>query len=103
MTKHQEAPTAAGGVASKQLQSIVERIERLNVELDGINQGKADIFTEAKGNGYCTKALKAIISERKKMGENLEAFNETAAMIELYRSALGMGGAQIDLFNDPSA
>lgn len=98
MTKHQENPASVGGVASKQLQSIVERIERLNVELDGINQDKADIFTEAKGNGYCTKALKAIISERKKMEKNPEAFNETAAMIELYRSALGMNGVQPDMF-----
>jgi uncharacterized protein (UPF0335 family) len=102
MTKHQEAPVAVGGVASQMIRQIVERIETVNAEIDERNEFKSDIFKEAKSNGFCTKALKAIIAERKKIQKNPEAFNETAQMMELYRHALGMGSTQTDLFNDPS-
>jgi uncharacterized protein (UPF0335 family) len=102
MTKHQEAPTAAGGVAAKELMAIIDRIERLDVEIKGLNDDKSDLYQESKGRGYDIRAIKAIISERKKLEKNAEAFNETASMIELYKAAIGMS-SQIDLFNDPSA
>jgi uncharacterized protein (UPF0335 family) len=102
MTKHQEAPAAAGGVAAKELMSIIDRVERMNEEIKGLNADKADLFQETKSRGFDVRAIKAIISERAKLEKNPEAFNETQSMVELYKSAIGMR-SQIDLFNDPSA
>jgi uncharacterized protein (UPF0335 family) len=89
-----------GGVATQVIRQIVERIEAVNAEIEERNEFKSDIFQEAKSNGFCTKALKAVIAERKKIQKNSAAFNETVQMIELYRHALGMQ-SQIDLFNEP--
>lgn len=102
MTKHQEAPASVGGVAAKELMSIIDRLERLDQEIAGLNDDKKDIYSETKSRGYDTKAIKAIIAERRKLEKNADAFRETASMIELYKAALGMP-SQIDLFNDPSA
>jgi uncharacterized protein (UPF0335 family) len=102
MTKHQEAPASVGGVAAKELMSIIDRLERLDQEIAGLNDDKKDLYQETKGRGYDTKAIKAIIAERRKLEQNPDAFKETASMIELYKAAIGMS-SQIDLFNDPSA
>jgi uncharacterized protein (UPF0335 family) len=102
MTKHQEAPAAAGGIAAKELMSIIDRVERMNEEIKGINADKADLFQETKSRGFDIRAIKSIISERAKLEKNPEAFNEMQSMVELYKSAIGMH-SQIDLFNDPSS
>lgn len=102
MTKHQEAPASSGGVAAKELAAIVERLERLDQEIAGLNDDKKDLYSETKSRGYDTKAIKAIISERRQMEKNPDGFRETESLKELYKAALGMP-SQIDLFNDPSA
>jgi uncharacterized protein (UPF0335 family) len=102
MTKHQEAPASVGGVAAKELMSIIDRLERLDQEIAGLNDDKKDLYQETKGRGYCTKAIKAIISERRQLEKNPDAFRETASLKELYKAAIGMS-SQIDLFQDPSA
>jgi uncharacterized protein (UPF0335 family) len=102
MTKYQEAPAAAGGVASKQLIAIFERVERLEAEIKALNEDKSDLYQEAKGNGYNVKAIKAIVAERRKLEKNSAEHSELVSMIELYKASIGMQ-SQIDLFNDPSA
>ena len=54
-----------GGIAGDQLKSIIERIERLEEEKSGIASDIKDIFAEAKGNGFDTKAIRTIIKLRK--------------------------------------
>jgi uncharacterized protein (UPF0335 family) len=100
MSQHQEAPASAGGVAAKELMSIIDRLERLDQEIAGLNDDNKDLYTETKGRGYCTKAIKAIISQRRQLEKNADAYNETQSMIELYRAAIGMS-SQIDLFDAP--
>lgn len=100
MSQHQETPASVGGVAAKELMSIIDRIERLDREIADLNDYKKDIFTEARSRGYDTKAIKAIIAERRKLEKNPDAFKETASMIELYKAAIGMD-SQIDLFDAP--
>ena len=100
MTKHQEAPASVGGVAAKELMSIIDRLERLDVEIAGLNDDKKDLYQETKSRGYDTKAIKSIIAERRKLEKNPDAFKETASMIELYKAAIGMS-SQIDLFDAP--
>ena len=70
-----------------QLKSIVERIERLAEEKDGIASDISDLFKEAKGNGYDVPALRALIKLRKE-DANKRAERET--ILETYMAALGM-------------
>ncbi|MDQ0438382.1 uncharacterized protein (UPF0335 family) [Kaistia dalseonensis] len=75
------------GVAAAQLKSIVERIERLEEEKSAIADDIKDVYGEAKGNGYDTKALRTIIRLRKQDASERE---EQDAILELYKNALGM-------------
>lgn len=76
--------------AHSQLRSIVERVERLDEEIAGLNGDKKDIFAEAKANGFDTKALKAVIAIRRKDPSERSEHN---AMVSLYLSTLGMADA----------
>ncbi len=75
------------GVAAAQLKSIVERIERLEEEKQAIADDIKDVYGEAKGNGYDTKALRTIIRLRKQDASESE---EQETILELYKNALGM-------------
>src|ERR1700744_6396396 len=51
--------------AKDQLKAIIERIERLEEEKKTISDDIRDVYAEAKGNGFDTKALRTIIRMRK--------------------------------------
>lgn len=74
-------------VAAGQLRAIVERIERLEEEKKTISEDIKGIYAEAKGNGFDAKALRKIVSLRKK--DQAER-DEEAALLDLYMAALGM-------------
>ena len=74
-------------IAKEHLKSIVERIERLEGEKQGIADDIRDIYAEAKGNGYDVKILRQIISLRKK---DTTERQEEEAVRDLYMQALGM-------------
>jgi len=76
-----------GGVARDQLKSIVERIERLEEEKAALAADIREVYAEAKGNGYDVKALRRVVRERKL---DRAEFQEQEAIIDLYRSALGL-------------
>lgn len=71
----------------EQLKALVERIERLGEEKDAIAEGIKDVYAEAKGQGFCPKALRTVIRMRRQdTGER----REHEAMVEQYMDALGM-------------
>jgi uncharacterized protein (UPF0335 family) len=70
-----------------QLKAIVERIETINEEIKGLSDDRTDIFSEAKGNGFDTKALRKIIALRKLSSEDRA---QQDAILETYMNALGM-------------
>lgn len=74
-------------IAHNQLRTIVERVERLNEEIDALNGDKKDVYAEAKANGFDVKALKAVVAERRK---DPAAVAEFDALVDLYKAALGM-------------
>jgi len=78
-----------GGIARDQLKSIVERIERLEEEKAALAGDIRDIYAEAKGNGFDVKALRRVVRERKL---DRAEFQEQEAIIDLYRSVLGLAG-----------
>lgn len=69
-----------------ELKSFIERIERLNEEKQAIADDVKDVYAEAKGRGYDTKILKAVIKLRKIDPAEREEFE---AVLETYMNALG--------------
>ena len=53
------------GIAGGRVRSFVERIEQLEEEIQALNEGKKEVFAEAKGEGFDVKVLKEIIKLRK--------------------------------------
>ena len=76
-----------GNVSAQQLQSIVERIEKLTEEKAEIASFIKDVFAEAKGNGYDVKAIKEILKLRKLEPQERE---EQEYMVDVYKKALGL-------------
>ena len=73
--------------AEDQLKAIIERIERLEEEKKTISEDIRDVYAEAKGNGFDTKALRSIVRMRKKDADERQ---EQTMVIETYCRALGM-------------
>lgn len=73
-------------VAPGQLQSIIERLERLGEEKDAIAADTKEVYAEAKGNGFDTKAIRKLVAIRKK---DVTKLREENAILELYAAALG--------------
>lgn len=83
-----EVEAVAGGVVAKeQLKSIIERIERLEEEKKATADDIRDLYAEAKGNGFDTKALRTIVRLRKMDGDERR---EQESILETYMHALGM-------------
>jgi len=74
-------------VHGAQLRGIIERIETLEAEKAEIAEQVKEVYAEAKGNGFDTKILRAVIGLRKKTAEER---SEAEAMLDLYMQALGM-------------
>ena len=76
-----------GAIGKDQLKSFVERIERLEEEKKATAEDIREVYSEAKGNGYDTRALRKIIQLRKL---DADARREQEAILETYMLALGM-------------
>lgn len=76
----------ASKVASDQLKSIIERVERLEEEKQSIADDIKDVYAEAKANGYEVKVLRQIVRIRKQDRRERE---EMEAIMDLYMNALG--------------
>lgn len=85
MTIVAEKDAEVGGIAVERLQSLIERIERLEEEKAGIASDITNVFAEAKGAGFDVKAMRAILKLRKMAAVDRE---EQDAVLELYREAL---------------
>lgn len=78
---------AAHQFSKDQLRAVIERVERLEEEKKTISADIGDIYKEARGNGYDTKALKTIVRMRKQdAGERAEQ----ESILDSYLLALGM-------------
>ena len=73
-------------VTADRLRSFVERVERINSEIADLNADKAEIFKEAKDEGFDVPVLKKVIAIRAKDPDQVA---EQAALVETYMAALG--------------
>jgi uncharacterized protein (UPF0335 family) len=72
-------------ITNNQLQSVIERVERMEAEKAAVAEDIKQIYLEAKGNGFDTKIIRKIVALRKRTVEEREA---ERAMIELYLGQL---------------
>lgn len=82
-----EKEETAHRFAKDQLKSIIERIERLEEEKKATSDDIRDVYAEAKGNGFDTKALRTIVRMRKM---DTDERREQQEVLDTYLHALGM-------------
>ena len=82
-------PAKPGGnsVAAEKLRAYVERIERIEAQIKEWGDDKKAVFAESKANGFDGKALRQVLSRRKKKPGDLA---EEEAITETYLHAMGM-------------
>lgn len=85
--------TALQVSAQKQLRQLVEQIERLEEEKKALAGDIRDKYLEAKAVGFDTKALRKIVSLRKKSETDRQ---EEEAILAVYMHALGMASEPPD-------
>ena len=74
-------------ITEDELRAFVERYERLEQEKKDIAAGQKEVMAEAKGRGYEPKVLRQIVALRKRSPDDI---SEEEAILELYKTALGM-------------
>ena len=89
--KNTPADTAVAGkvlsVSAEELRQFIERAETLAAEKSNIGDLEKELFAEAKGRGYDTKAIRKIIAIRRRKPDDVA---EEQAVMDLYLDALGM-------------
>lgn len=79
---------ATYNVTAEELRQFIERYEHLGAEKKEIDEQQKEVLAEAKSRGYDTKVMRVIIRLRARDRNDIE---EEEAILELYKSALGMG------------
>ncbi|NBW23339.1 MAG: DUF2312 domain-containing protein [Caulobacteraceae bacterium] len=74
-------------ITADELRQIVERLEQLGAEKQDIAEQEKDVYAEAKGRGFDVKAIRKIVSLRKRKPNEIA---EEEAVLDTYRAALGM-------------
>jgi uncharacterized protein (UPF0335 family) len=73
------------GIAGGRIRSLVERIEQIEGEIAELNEGKKEIFAEAKGEGFDVKVIREIIKLRK---QDQDERDEHETLLDLYMRAM---------------
>lgn len=74
-------------VSADELRLLIERIERLEEEKQGIADDVKETYSEAKARGYDTKIMRQIVRLRKM---EAHARQEADLLLDTYRAALGI-------------
>jgi uncharacterized protein (UPF0335 family) len=73
------------GIPGGRIRSFVERIEHIDTELQELNEGKKEVFAEAKAEGFDVKVLKEIIKLRK---QDQDERDEHETLLDMYMRAM---------------
>ena len=73
------------GVPGDRICSFVERIERIDEEMKALSDGKKEVFSEAKGEGFDVKVLKEILRLRK---QDKDERDEQETLLDVYLKAM---------------
>jgi uncharacterized protein (UPF0335 family) len=73
-------------VTVNKLKPLIERVERLEEEKRNTAEMIAEVYAEAKNEGFDVKAMRKVVADRRKQPNDVSEFEET---VELYRDAVG--------------
>ena len=73
------------GIAGDRIRSLIERVEHIEEEIKALNEGKKEVFAEAKGEGFDVKVLKEILRLRK---QDKDERDEQDSLLDLYMQAM---------------
>lgn len=74
-------------ITREHLEQYITKLERLEEDKIAVTEDIKEVMADAKSNGFDTKAIRQILKIRKLDKDDLE---QQEAMLELYRSVLGM-------------
>jgi uncharacterized protein (UPF0335 family) len=78
---------ASAETSAQQLAQLLERIERLEEERQGIGEDIKDVYAEAKSTGFDIKTMRTIIKLRRMEKHHRD---EADILLETYKSAIGL-------------
>jgi uncharacterized protein (UPF0335 family) len=73
------------GIAGDRILSFIERVEQIDEEVKALNEGKKEVFAEAKGEGFDVKVLREILRIRK---QDKDERDEQDSLLDLYMRAM---------------
>src|SRR6202020_1750001 len=82
--------TNTAGIPGDRICSFIERVERIDEEIRALNEGKKEVFAEAKGEGFDVKVLREILRLRK---QDKEDRDEQDSLLDLYLRAMESAGS----------
>ena len=83
----EENSDATYRATASELRQFIERIERLEAEKKDIADQQKEVYAEAKARSYLVTAMRKIVALRKRDANDIA---EEEAVVEMYKSALGM-------------
>jgi uncharacterized protein (UPF0335 family) len=78
------------GIPGDRICSFIERVEHIDEEIKALNEGKKEVFSEAKGEGFDVKVLREILRLRK---QDKEDRDEQDSLLDLYLRAMESVGS----------
>jgi uncharacterized protein (UPF0335 family) len=82
--------TNTAGIPGDRICSFIERVERIDEEIKALNEGKKEVFAEAKGEGFDVKVLREILRLRK---QDKDERDEQDSLLDLYLRAMESTGS----------
>jgi uncharacterized protein (UPF0335 family) len=83
--------TNTAGIPGDRICAFVERVERIDEEIKALNEGKKEVFAEAKGEGFDVKVLREILHLRK---QDKDERDEQESLLDLYLRAMENASSQ---------
>ena len=74
------------GIAGDRIRSFIERIENIEEEIKVLNEGKKEVLSEAKGEGFDVRVLKEILRLRKQDKDERDEHESLLDLCLLYTS-----------------
>jgi len=81
--------TDTAGIPGDRIRTFIERVEHIEEEIKALNDGKKDVFAEAKGEGFDVRVLKEILRLRK---QDKDERDEQESLLDLYLRAMESAG-----------
>jgi uncharacterized protein (UPF0335 family) len=82
--------TETAGIPGDRIRSFIERVEHIDDEIKALNEGKKELFAEAKGEGFDVKVLRGILRLCK---QDKDERDEQGSLLDLYLRAMESAGS----------